>query len=296
MRKKNLIIAILLCITHASRAMDVDLLTKIQNKIGYIAPNLDPYDLLQKPEWAWPQTDTSHSGIKIHDRAGVLPFAWHNDTAYVLLGYETYKGVWTDFTGSADKTDASPLHTAAREFAEESNIVFYKTAKGKKLTDRYGQNDIQQAINNLFERKQNITQGPIVRGVARGLKPLDQWMYFVEVPYISAQEMNKSARGSGSEMGEFKWISVEDLLRILSTAQKFEETIKPFTTSSKPLYKYFLNTLLRNNVLLFLKDLYEKQLELGKKQPPIEPAKWSPNLIEALELLHDSLQQLAMTL
>lgn len=289
MRNKNLILFIFAGIMQVSQAMD--LVTAINNKIGYVSPNLNPYDLSQKPEWAWPQTSKSHSGATIHDRAGVLPFAWHNGTVYVLLGYETAKGVWTDFTGSADRTDSSALHTAAREFAEESNIVFYKTAKGKKLTDKYGHKDIQSAIKNILEYKQNITEGPMVRGVSRGLKPFDQWMYFVEVPYIPAQELNKSARGPGSEMGEFRWISIEDLLKILNTAQKFQE-VTPFGTNSKPLYKYLLNTLLRSNALLFLRDLYQRQLDLEKKQTPLETLPWTPNLIEALELLHDSLQRL----
>ncbi len=295
MRNKNLILFILLCIISASQAMDVDLVTLIDSKIGYIAPKLNPYDLTQKPEWSWPQTRKGLSGGTVYDRAGVLPFAWHNDTVYVLLGYETSKGVWTDFTGSADMSDTSALHTAAREFAEESNIVFYKRAKGEKLTAKYGHKDIQEATKNMLEQKQNITQGPMVRGVSRGIEPIDQWMYLVEVPYIPAQELSKSARGPGSEMGEFRWISLEDLLRILSTAQR-SQMINPFNTSSKPLYKYFLNTLLRDNALLFLKDLYQKQLDLAKKQPLVQTPAWSPNLIEALELLQDSLRRLAATL
>ncbi len=296
MRNKNLILYILLCITYTSQALDADSLTAIDSKIGYITPKLDPYNLSHKPEWSWPQTRKGYKGQTEYDRAGVLPFSWHNDTAYVLLGYETYKEVWTDFTGSANTNDTTPLHTAAREFAEESNIVFYKTAKGKKLTDNYDHNDIQQAVKNLLEPKQNVSQGPIVRGVARGLKPFKQWMYFVEVTYIPANELNKSRCGPGCEMSEFRWISIVDLLRILSTAQKSDPTVKPFITSSKPLYKYFLDTLLRDNVLLFLKNLYEKQMELAKKQPLIQTPTWAPNLIEALELLQDNLHQLQRTL
>jgi hypothetical protein len=128
MRNKNLIGFILFYLTHATQAMD--LLTVIENKIESITdPRLDPYNLDHKPEWNWPQKGTSSKGYNIYDRAGVLPFAWHNNTVYILLGLETAKDIWTDFTGSADtQDDISPAQTAAREFAEESNIIFYKRA------------------------------------------------------------------------------------------------------------------------------------------------------------------------
>jgi hypothetical protein len=147
----------------------------------------------------------------------------------------------------------------------------------------------------VLESKQQVSKGPIIRGIARGLKPFDQWMYFTEVTYIPENELKLSAHGPGSEMSQFRWISIEELLRILSTAHRNDQ-INPFPNDTRYLYTYFLNTLLRKNVLLFFKDLYQKQLDLNIKQPIQEPIQWAVNLPKALELLRDSLNNLAQRL
>ena len=54
--------------------------------------------------------------------AGILPFTIINNEIYILLGRETYDKTYSDFGGKYDSkgNDISILHTAFREFTEES--------------------------------------------------------------------------------------------------------------------------------------------------------------------------------
>lgn len=51
--------------------------------------------------------------------AGVLPYAYHNDKIYLLLGREREGGEWSDFGGGREKGESSKT-AASREGYEES--------------------------------------------------------------------------------------------------------------------------------------------------------------------------------
>lgn len=210
---------------------------------------------MHKPEWNWHTIFDDSKEIKA-DHAGILAYAFHHGTVYILLGQEIAKNHWTDFTGYADKRDGdrSPFQTAAREFSEETNIIFYKVAKGKSNKDTYTKADIHQAALNVLEPKQTVMQGPILKGLSRGLAPFSQWQYFAEVAYIPAELFNTSTPGPESEMREFRWLPLQELLTILNSTKK-NEFVRPFADSAYPLNPKLINSLLRVDSLLFLNNL-----------------------------------------
>lgn len=55
--------------------------------------------------------------------AGILPYTYINDEIFTLLGRESYDGSYSDFGGKFEYKDLNILHTACREFQEES--LFY---------------------------------------------------------------------------------------------------------------------------------------------------------------------------
>lgn len=52
--------------------------------------------------------------------SGILPFTIIDDEIYLLLGRESYDKSYSDFGGKSDRADTSVLHTAFREFKEET--------------------------------------------------------------------------------------------------------------------------------------------------------------------------------
>jgi len=78
--------------------------------------------------------------------AGVLPVTWINGRMFFLIGQDTSL-TWSDFGGKREKSDKDMVHTAAREFFEETYGVLFDQ---KTMRSR-----IQNASIELHGRTQN---------------------------------------------------------------------------------------------------------------------------------------------
>lgn len=74
--------------------------------------------------------------------AGILPYTVIDSKIYMLLGRETYDMCYSDFGGKFERHDSSILHTACREFTEESlfdefDILTFLTTKDQCMHTLY---------------------------------------------------------------------------------------------------------------------------------------------------------------
>ena len=78
--------------------------------------------------------------------AGVLPITWINGRMFFLVGQDVSL-TWSDFAGKREKIDKDLVHTAAREFFEETYGVVFDP--------RIMRSRIQHASIELHGRTQN---------------------------------------------------------------------------------------------------------------------------------------------
>ena len=96
--------------------------------------------------------------------AGILPYTFHNNNIYFLLGKEHYgrdKGKYSDFGGKFENNE-TPLQTAKREFKEESiNVIPLKKNLlpiynyKKKYVMYLMEIKYNKNINKIFKNKRN---------------------------------------------------------------------------------------------------------------------------------------------
>lgn len=116
--------------------------------------------------------------------AGVLPVSVHAGVPMVLLGLDARGkgGKWSDFAGGGEPEDASPVHTALRELAEET---------GGALTLR--QADLAGALP--------------FRGTTPSGKTL--YRYVVKIPYEDVP--SRFAGSKNDEKTRLAWFPLHDL-------------------------------------------------------------------------------------
>ena len=124
--------------------------------------------------------------VDIKTGAGVIPFAWVDGSACFIF-HKTFSGrragLLVDF-GGGSQANETQYQTAAREFIEETEAMFF-THNCNGCSDTRMQMELQyQLMLQLIENTQRLhPQWWCRRGSANADKPRDWKTYFVEVEY-----------------------------------------------------------------------------------------------------------------
>ena len=159
-----------------------------------------------------------HKAVKTG--AGVIPFALKNGTACFLF-HKTFSGrragLMVDF-GGGSLAGESQVQTAAREFVEETEAMFF-------AGDKHGDPDSashSQYLIMLQLIEQALQRSPdrfCSRTSEHGNKPRDWKTFFVEVAYRELESMNtawaQDTRGRFKKRRELLWLPAQQLLDII---------------------------------------------------------------------------------
>jgi len=153
--------------------------------------------------------------------AGVIPYAWVDGTSCFLF-HKTFSGrragLLVDF-GGGSQAGETQYQTAAREFIEETEAMFFADACDGD-SDRRMQMEAQyQLMLQLIENTQSQhPQWWCRRGRVADARPKNWKTYFVEVDYRVPDDMN--AAWAEDQDGRFKkrrellWLTAEQLLDV----------------------------------------------------------------------------------
>ncbi|WP_028294654.1 NUDIX hydrolase [Oceanobacter kriegii] len=113
--------------------------------------------------------------------AGVVGYACHDHRALVLLAYDGAKNRkgWAAFGGHGEK-DERIADTAAREFREETRCAF------------------EAPLADQLQGQPRSVIGPF-------------YSYVWQVPFVDAEQIEKSRCGTPGERNQFIWVSAADL-------------------------------------------------------------------------------------
>ncbi len=114
--------------------------------------------------------------------AGILPYSVESGEVRVLLGFDGENQHWNDFVGVCTPGE-TPVQTAAREFVEETRGAF--------------------EMSDIALRLQGAA--PINVGPTR--------IFILEIPEISAQQLDRLTRSRNSEKTAYCWVRLTDLLQ-----------------------------------------------------------------------------------
>lgn len=178
---------------------------------------------------------------EISPNAGILPYCYDlQGNAYFLIGKE-HDGTWADFGGFAEKSDADTRTTAAREFSEETRLVFGKFAAGSRPLET---NDADLAVEEkiatsrdsrsvstknrthkeqLFmkkEQQQKFLADSIAyitpRITAELVHPKKYYhMYLAKVDFIPADVFNNAAFVANYEKENYAWVPVDEFMQAM---------------------------------------------------------------------------------
>ena len=152
--------------------------------------------------------------------AGVIPFALKNGTSCFLF-HKTFSGrragLLVDF-GGGSRAGESQVQTAAREFVEETEAMFFA---GNNHADPESVSHSQYLImQKLIE--QTLQQWPdrfCNRTSEHENRPRDWKTFFVEVAYRDLEDMNRAwAQDTGGRFKkrrELLWLPAKQLLEII---------------------------------------------------------------------------------
>lgn len=142
--------------------------------------------------------------------SGILPFTFIDDEVYLLIGRESYDKSYSDFGGKCDKNDQSVLHTAYREFKEETMY--------EKLDLKFFENNQCQLYTESRTLKGNI-----------------YYMFLIHLDLHTINDIihNFSRRyHRGAEKDHIRLIKLSDLLgQIIQFKTRFIKLRKVFETT-----------------------------------------------------------------
>ena len=158
--------------------------------------------------------------MQVKTGAGVIPFAIEDGAVWFLF-HKTFSGrragLLVDF-GGGSRPDESQLQTAAREFVEETEAMFFANSCNDDLTPLI-QSQYHRMLQ-LMEQMQN-TQADrcCVRRNRNGDKPRDWKTFFVEVAFRDVTDMNmawaEDSAGRFKKRRELCWVAADKLLEIV---------------------------------------------------------------------------------
>lgn len=235
-------------------------------------------------------------------QAGILPYAFHEGKAYVLLGLEyrshdrgagwvtnmnpkTY-WVWLDFGGKCDSKDsikAKEIFTANKK--PISYLYYCALREGAEETAYFFGNDGDITGLSLSELLENsvkyfVKKNPKPKAILAANK--QYYLYFVEVDFINTNDIQQQAQAfQGAKKGvpqvektEWLWVDIEELLETLKKGpdEKGFYRLKSVSKEAKQtdadkLYPPFASTLkldFTQNHLNGLIDTARKRADKGK--------------------------------
>lgn len=182
---------------------------------------------------------------EISPNAGILPYFYDcQGNAYFLLGKE-HDGTWADFGGFAEKSDGDTRITAAREFSEETRLVFGKFAAGVRPLET---NDAdltaaeekpstaidgkptsarnrthQERLVMKKEQQQKFLADSIAyitpRITAELVHPKKYYhMYLAKVDFIPADVFNNAALVANYDKENYAWVPVDEFMQAMKKA------------------------------------------------------------------------------
>lgn len=180
--------------------------------------------------------------------AGILPYYYDAyGSAYFLIGQEK-NGTWADFGGGSEKKDKNQKYVAAREFSEETRLVFGKYAAGLQ--------DLQRAVKTkdipyYLKKSIDYIHPRITASVPH---PAGYYiMYLAQVDYISEKDFNHAAKIPHYEKKRYKWVPVEEFMR----SMKEPKNKARISYKGKLIRKQFYETF-STNYSEIMKTIYSK--------------------------------------
>ncbi len=153
--------------------------------------------------------------------AGVIPFAWVDGTACFLF-HKTFTGrragLLVDF-GGGSQAGETQYQTAAREFIEETDAMFFAdTCDGDRDTRMHMKSQYQLMLQMIENTQSKHPQWWCRRGRVTADKPRDWKTYFVELDYRSPDDMNaawaEDKSGRFKKQRELLWLTAAQLLDV----------------------------------------------------------------------------------
>jgi hypothetical protein len=160
--------------------------------------------------------------VNIKTGAGVIPFSWVDDTACFLF-HKTFTGrragLLVDF-GGGSHTGEAQYQTAAREFVEETEAMFFSDNPIGDGDRRMLMESQYQLMLQLIEKTQSQhPQWWCRRSSVNDDKPRDWKTYFVEVDYRAPDAMNaawaEDKDGRFKKRRELLWLTEDQLLDVI---------------------------------------------------------------------------------
>lgn len=159
--------------------------------------------------------------INIKTGAGVIPFAWLDGTARFLF-HKTFTGrragLLVDF-GGGSQAGETQYQTAAREFIEETEAMFFADSRNSD-SDRRLQMETQYLLMlQMIEKTQSLHPQWWCRRISvNDDKPRNWKTYFVEVDYKAPDEMNaawaEDKHHRFKKRRELLWLGADQLLDV----------------------------------------------------------------------------------
>jgi hypothetical protein len=159
--------------------------------------------------------------VGIKTGAGVIPFTWLDGTACFLF-HKTFTGrragLLVDF-GGGSHADETQYQTAAREFIEETEAMFFADSCDRDSDSQMQVESQYRLMLQMIENTQSQHPQWWCRRISMNKnKPRDWKTYFVEVDYKAPDEMNtawaEDKHGRFKKRRELLWLTAEQLLDV----------------------------------------------------------------------------------
>jgi len=158
--------------------------------------------------------------MEVKTGAGVIPFATRHGLTCFLF-HKTFSGrragLVVDF-GGGSRPGESQVQTAAREFVEETEAMFFAESCDADLSSLM-QSQSQLMLQLIEQTQTNNPHWWCSRRNNHGGKPRDWKTFFVEVEYRDLGEMNtawtEDSGGRFKKRRELFWLTTEQLLDII---------------------------------------------------------------------------------
>ena len=142
--------------------------------------------------------------------AGVIPYIKTPDGKIkILLGFETKMNKWSGFVGGYEESDHNIIHTAIREFNEETAKIF--------------QNDLGVIENKIISGESLL--------ITDSTKNRIVYIWFVKIDFINnlpalfLHNVNLLTEEYYREKGEIKWFTINDIRKSRDILYKLKISI-----------------------------------------------------------------------
>ena len=162
----------------------------------------------------------THTNMEIRAGAGVIPFArWRGSTRFLF--HKTFSGrragLLVDF-GGGSRSGESHVQTAAREFIEETDAMFF-AENCNQDPGRLFESQYLEMLQLIRHTQQLHPQWFCCRKKCNSGKPKDWKTFFVELDYRDPAEINRAWAGDTTgrfrKQRELVWLTSDQLIDII---------------------------------------------------------------------------------